>query len=52
MVGGVSLLCQRSCWGRVSCRRLGGCHLCVLCKCGSVPGCLNVILFCVSVPLT
>ena len=48
MVGGVSLVCHRSCWGRLSCHRSGGCHFCVLCKCGSVPGCLSVILFCVS----
>jgi hypothetical protein len=44
MAGGVSLVCKRSCWGRMSCCRLGGYRLCILCKCGSIPGCFGVFL--------
>jgi len=44
MAGRVSKSCQRSCWGRQSSHRLGGCLLCIQRRCRSVLYYLNVLL--------
>jgi hypothetical protein len=44
MAGGVSKVCQRSCWGRWLIHRSGGCYWSIQNKCGIVLSCLNVHL--------